>query len=92
MDAKQLEKIVSILEGWILNDLYEWDTCINKLLTSGVSEEEAWEYMDAVNFKDVEEKGVKHALELYLEEKEVSCEEESMIWPSDEYDDTLNYV
>ncbi len=76
MTKKLFDQITAILTGWLINEEYEYDVCLQKLMTAGLDEDTAWEYMDACNYKGIEKKGIANALTDYIEEQEMLEAEE----------------
>jgi hypothetical protein len=70
MTTKLFDQIIAILTEWLINEEYEYDVCLQKLMTAGLDEDTAWAYMDACNFMGVEKKGIANALTDYIEEQE----------------------
>ncbi len=76
MTPKLFDQIIAILTEWLINEEYEYDVCLQKLMTAGLDEDTAWEYMDACNYKGIEKKGIANALTDYIEEQEMLEAEE----------------
>lgn len=71
MTPKLFDQIIAILTEWLINEEYEYDVCLQKLMTAGLDEDTAWAYMDACNYKGIEKKGIANALTDYIEEQEM---------------------
>lgn len=76
MTNKLFDQITAILTDWLINEEYEYDVCLPKLMTAGLDEDTAWQYMDACNFMGVEKKGIARVLNDYIEEQEMLEAEE----------------
>ena len=75
MTPKLFDQIIAILTEWLINEEYEYDVCLQKLMTAGLDEDTAWEYMDACNFMGIEKKGIANTLTYYIEEQEQLAQE-----------------
>ena len=75
MTNKLFDQITAILTEWLINEEYEYDVCLQKLMAAGLDEDTAWQYMDACNFMGVEKKGIANTLTDYIEEQEQLAQE-----------------
>jgi hypothetical protein len=75
MTTQQFDEVVAILHGWVIAEEYEYDICLQKLIAAGLPENEADMYMDIVNFKDIEKKGVARVINEHIEEQEQLAQE-----------------